>query len=112
MYKSSWIIGIEAVSIEVTPWSLWCCYCPAERTFKYDFWLELDSAVSGGHSARACIGDFNDLIDHFENKVARMLPLSLMCFLEIFLRRWELWILDSLVTLLPGVTGKGELLIS
>lgn len=68
VYKSNWIIIIEAVSNKRIPWSFWCCYCLAERTLKSDFWLDLDSPMSGGHRAWACIRDFYVLINQNEKQ--------------------------------------------
>lgn len=65
-YKSQWIIGVTVTSQLGTQWSLWCCYCPAERSQRRAFWEDLALAVGNGLRAWACIGDFNDLLSQDE----------------------------------------------
>lgn len=33
IFKSQWVIGVNITSQHGIQWSLWCCYCPAEKRF-------------------------------------------------------------------------------
>lgn len=85
VFKSQWIIGVTVTSQQGICWSLWCCYCPAERSLKRDFWNNFAEAVKNGLSTWACIGDFNDLLNEDEKFGGREVSNQTHFFLKNFM---------------------------
>lgn len=61
-FKSKWVIGLVSSLSNGKQCYCWFCYCPAERSLKQAFWLDLLEIVKSGSEIWMCMGDFNDVV--------------------------------------------------
>ncbi|XP_060676300.1 uncharacterized protein LOC132805404 [Ziziphus jujuba] len=72
VYKSDWIIEVEAILNNGKVVNCWFCYCPAKRTLRKDFWQELVNAVNSGSHIWMCMGDFKDVVSQEEKSMGQL----------------------------------------
>lgn len=52
-------------------WTIWACYCPAERSQRSEFWEILVALIKNGSNSCACITYFNKVMDQNEKLGSR-----------------------------------------